>query len=431
MGGRVRDGALAALFGCIVYALGAMSRVAVPGIVSGTIMSEYGFSQNAISLLVSAAVAGQIAFIGIGGLMVDRYGWERLLFIGSLVQAFGYIPVHESRSLFWMMAGEFLNGGGRTIVYLAILKLIDRTFPRRYFAALIGVFYIFSYGGNLCASSVYPWLIDVCGSWQRATFAINCGTLVCGAAVALTLCRRRPERFFGMAEPSDGADGAMHGRQVFPWRDIAAFRKPSAWTALAVSGFGIAIYWAFITRIAGPFVKSGFFGADRLDLISEMSMIVMCEMVLLGTVSLALHNARRPFFLVGAGSILAGFALFTALWFSGAKDANLWRYGFWLVGIGYGTTGVLLSGVKERVPAAFSASAIGFTNFIANALIIAVNEAGGAAMSISPDAAYGKIFAMFLVLALVSFSLAVHVALSGARRADVVESAPFRKSGMQ
>lgn len=429
MDSRVRDGALAALFGCIVYALGAMSRVAVPGIVSGTVMSEYGFSQNAISLLVSAAVAGQIAFIGVGGLMVDRYGWERLLFIGSLVQAFGYIPVHESRSLSWMMAGEFLNGGGRTIVYLAILKLIDSTFPRRYFAALIGVFYIFSYGGNLCASSVYPWLVDICGSWQRATFAINCGTLVCGIAVALTLCRRG--RFCGLPEPSDCIGDAMRSRQVFPWRDIAAFRKPSAWTALAVAGFGIAIYWAFITRIAGPFVKSGFFGGDRLDLISEMSMIVMCEMVLLGTVSLALHNARRPFFLVGAGSILAGFALFTVLWFSGSKDANLWRYGFWLVGIGYGTTGVLLSGVKERVPAAFAASAIGFTNFMANALIITVNEASGAAMSVSPDAAYGKIFAMFLVLALVSFSLAVHVALSGVRRADMVESAPFRKSGMQ
>ena len=429
MDSRVRDGALAALFGCIVYALGAMSRVAVPGIVSGTIMSEYGFSQNAISLLVSAAVAGQIAFIGVGGLMVDRYGWERLLFIGSLVQAFGYIPVHESRSLFWMMAGEFLNGGGRTIVYLAILKLIDRTFPRRYFAALIGVFYIFSYGGNLCASSVYPWLVDSCGSWQRATFAINCGTLVCGIAVALTLCRRG--RFCGLPEPSDCTGDAMRSRQVFPWRDIAAFRKPSAWTALAVAGFGIAIYWAFITRVAGPFVKSGFFGGDRLDLISEMSTIVMCEMVLLGTVSLALHNTRRPFFLVGAGSILAGFALFTVLWFSGSKDANLWRYGFWLVGIGYGTTGVLLSGVKERVPAAFAASAIGFTNFMANALIITVNEASGTAMSVSPDAAYGKIFAMFLVLALVSFSLAVHVALSGVRRADMVESAPFRKSGMQ
>lgn len=429
MDGRLRDGALAALFGCIVYALGAMSRVAVPGIVSGTIMQEYGFSQNAISLLVTAAVAGQIAFIGVGGLLVDRYGWKRLLLVGTLIQAFGYVPVHESRSLTWMMAGEFLNGGGRTIVYLAILKLVDRTFPHRYFAALIGVFYVFSYGGNLCASSVYPWLVDVCGSWQRATFAINCGTLVGGAAVALTLCGRRAGA--PCEVPAGGGDGDVRGRQVFPWRDIAAFRKPSAWMALAVAGFGIAIYWAFITRVAGPFVRSGFFGTDRLDLVSEMSAIVMCEMVLLGTVSLLLHNARRPFFLMGAGSLLAGFALFTVLWFTGSRDAGLWRYGFWLVGIGYGTTGVLLSGVKERVPAAFAASAIGFTNFMANAIIIAVNQASGVAMSVSSDAAYGKIFVTFLALAATSFAFAVHVSVSGVRWADVARQFPFRRFHVQ
>ena len=178
---------LAALFGCFVYFLGAMSRVAVPGMAFELIMADYGFTADQIAMLPSAGVIGCMASIGVAGLLVDRYGWARMLLVGSLVQALGYIPVHESSRLPWMLAGEFVNGGGRTIVYLAILKLFDVSFSRKNFAALIGIFYIFASGGTLSASEAFPWLMGLCGTWQLAARAVNFGTLAGALLIAIAL----------------------------------------------------------------------------------------------------------------------------------------------------------------------------------------------------------------------------------------------------
>lgn len=134
------------IFGCLVYMLGAMSRVAVPGMVFERIIEDYGLTSAQVALLPSAGVFGCMLFIGLSGVFVDRFGWGRMLLVGSVLQALAYVPVHESSNLLLMLIGEFFNGGGRTIVYLAILKLFDVSFDRRYFAAMIGVFYVFSYG---------------------------------------------------------------------------------------------------------------------------------------------------------------------------------------------------------------------------------------------------------------------------------------------
>lgn len=177
---------LAVLFGCLVYLLGAMSRVAVPGMVFEKIASEYALSASQVALLPSVGVFGCLAFIGIGGVAVDRFGWMKMLLFGSLLQAFGYIPVHESSSLLLMLAGEFLNGGGRTIVYLSILKLFDVSFERRYFAAMIGV--------SMCSAMAERWgRVRSSRGWSRP---VVLGSSQHGSSTSEHLPARRHLRFW-------------------------------------------------------------------------------------------------------------------------------------------------------------------------------------------------------------------------------------------
>ena len=379
---------LAALFGCFVYFLGAMSRVAVPGMAFELIMADYGFTADQIAMLPSAGVIGCMASIGVAGLLVDRYGWARMLLVGSLVQALGYIPVHESSRLPWMLAGEFVNGGGRTIVYLAILKLFDVSFSRKNFAALIGIFYIFAYGGTLSASEAFPWLMDLCGTWQLAARAVNFGTLAGALLIAIALSVGLRSRTNAVAETSDG------GCKLFAWASLkGAFASPIACTALIAAGLNIAIYWSFLTVSAGPYLRS----IDQAGLLRAMNGIVMFGMVAMGSVSLFFGNARRPFFLWGSSALVAGFA---------ALLAGFPILGCVLIGAGYGVTSVLLAGTKECVPVAFMASAIGFTNFFANIVQVGANQASGILME-TDKMGYGAIFALYLALSTVSLVAAV------------------------
>lgn len=380
---------LAVLFGCLVYLLGAMSRVAVPGMVFEKIASEYALSPSQVALLPSVGVFGCLAFIGIGGVAVDRFGWMKMLLFGSLLQAFGYIPVHESSSLLLMLAGEFLNGGGRTIVYLSILKLFDVSFERRYFAALIGIFYLFSYGGTLSASAVFPSLETLCGSWQLAARAINVGTLTLAALIALVVC-------FGKREETSSTI-----REAFPWRGMAkSFAEPMARRAILVTGLNIAVYWSFLCVSAAPYARS----VGSVSLVSEMNWVVMFGMVFMGSVSYLLGNRRRPFFIWGAFALALGFALlaFAPSGFGVSHAAYL------LIGAGYGVTSVLLAGTKECVAPVYMASAIGFTNFFANIVQIGGNQLSGRLMADGPEG-YPWIFTMYFILALISFVLALKV----------------------
>lgn len=381
----------AALAGCIVYMLGAMSRVAVPGMVFERIVSGYGLTHAQVAMLPSVGVLGCMAFIGVGGMLVDRFGWMRMLLVGSAVQALGYVPVHESQSLAAMLAGEFLNGGGRTIVYLSILKLFDASFGRRRFAALIGVFYVFSYGGTLGASAVFPALMERCGSWQLAARAINYGTLAAAACIALLA---------GFAQRAKAsAKTPESAREVFPWRSMAeSFRSPRARLAIVATGLNIAVYWSFLCVGAAPFART----VGDVSLVSGMNWVVMAGMTLMGCVSLLFGNARRPFFVWGSGALVAAFATLLAASLCGARDAAVYRAAYLLVGAGYGVTSVLLAGTKECVPAVYMASAIGFTNFFANVVQIGTNQASGKLMAMGA-AGHSWTFAMYLALAVVSF----------------------------
>lgn len=378
---------LAVLFGCLVYLLGAMSRVAVPGMVFEKIANEYALSAAQVALLPSVGVLGCLVFIGIGGVAVDRFGWMKMLLVGALLQAFGYIPVHESSSFAYMLTGEFLNGGGRTIVYLSILKLFDVSFERRYFAALIGIFYLFSYGGTLSASAVFPTLETLCGSWQLAARAINIGTLTLAVLIALVVWR-------GKRDVTD-----VKIREAFPWRGMAkSFSVPAARRAILVTGLNIAVYWSFLCVSAAPYARS----VGSVSLVSEMNWVVMFGMVFMGSVSCLLGNKRRPFFIWGAGALACGFALLAFV----PSVFGISRTAYLMIGAGYGVTSVLLAGTKECVAPAYMASAIGFANFFANIVQIGGNQLSGRLMAYGAEG-YPWIFMIYFVLALTSLVLAL------------------------
>lgn len=369
---------IVALLGSLVYCLGALGRAAVPGTVFADMGADLGLSPAGLALLPSAGVAGCMVFIAFCGPIVDRCGAARMLLIGSVLQTAGLAAVGCSHDLSVMMAGEFINGGGRTIVYLAIFRALAAALPPRYFAAALGGFYLFSYGGTFAAGPVFPALAGCTGGWRGAIHALNAATALCALPLLPWALRRR--------QCDCAIEAAATPRLLSAIRVTLSHRT-------AVAAVAIALYWSFTTVAASPFARL----CGRPWLTEAMNLPVMAGMVGGGTIALACRNARLPFFWWSGAVMAAGFAALAL----GAPLA-----GYVCIGLGYGVTGVLLAGVKEFAPAGLAATAVAAVNCFANIGQIAANSLSGALMSRGPNG-YRVLFAVFAACALGALAVAV------------------------
>ena len=357
-------------FAAVVYAIGAATRAGVPGMVYDQIRESLNFTAAQTSAISSWGVTGCIAFLGISGVLTDRFGWRPVILAGIALQVFGEWLLYTFTDPVWIYAGAVLNGGGRTIGYLTLLKFLDSEFDRKYFSALIGIFYVFSYGGTLLGSSPFASLAAD-HPWQTVLRWCNHLTTACGVAVALCLrCSARTSR-------KTTADAAPKHREPFPWKDLLRqLKKPQCVGVFYCGAAGIVIYWSCLS-VFGKKYLTDVCGAED-GALGIMNTLVMIEMIFAGSLSLLCGNRRKVFQAAGCSLLAAGCAVLFAGTFlpAGSSHAAAWA-GFLLLGAGYGFTGIQITACREFVPQVFAASAIAFVNFCANILIIALSQTAG------------------------------------------------------
>ena len=358
----------------LVYLVGAATRAAIPGMAFDALRADFGASAAQVAAIASSGVFGCLVFVGSTGFLVDRFGWRRLILPGVVLQVFGEWLLYSQADLSLVCLGSFLNGGGRTVGYLTLLKLLDVEFDRRYFAPLLGVFYVFSYGGTYLGTSRFcEWGLAHFG-WRTLMENLNLFTLLCGAVLALFLWAQRrrnpaPESAPPAAEPSR--------TPAATWRDLGrAFTFRSARCAFYLTACGIFVYWSILAVVAKKYL------ADVCGLPSDamglMNRIVIAEMTLGGLVSFGLGNRRKVFQVAGACTLAAGCAaLFAGTWLAPAAARRMAACGFIALGAGYGFTGVGIAALRENVPSAFAASVIGLANFCANGMLILLMQFAG------------------------------------------------------
>lgn len=381
--------------GAFIYMIGAATRAAVPGMVFDVIRAELGFSASQTAMISSSGVFGCMAFLGISGLLIDRYGWARLILPGVVLQVLGEYILYSGSAPFTLYAGAFLNGGGRTIGYLTLLKFLDSEFDRSRFSMLIGIFYIFSYGGTLLGTAPFEALTKTL-PWQDILRVCNALTTACGLCIFLFLHLRKGR--------NDAPKSA--GRENFNWAELVRqLRKPQCLAVIYSTACGIMIYWSILAGAAKKYL-SDLCGMPA-DVLGVMNTIVMLEMIFGGTVSYFCGNRRKVFLAAGslllfgacvtllAGTLLPGYAALCA------------KAGFLMLGAGYGSTCVAIAAVREFVPPAFAASVIGFVNFCANIMLVALTQAAGLLFDRFPaadplrvsSAGYAVLFALYSLLA--------------------------------
>lgn len=387
----------------IVYAIGAATRAGVPGMIFDAIRAQFGFSASEVSGIANAGVFGCLIFIAFSGALIDGFGWRKLLPIGIALQVFGEYWIYASSDIWAIYLGAFLNGGGRTIGYLTLLKLLDSEFDRKYFSVLIGFFYVFSYSGTLLGTAPFIHAAKFV-SWQRILELCNGVTLFCGLAIVFILMARKSV-FVGMQKRTGYEKPILTKRssQRHFWQSL---KNTKTFAAIYTASCGIAVYWTLLV-FAGKYLVDVCDASSKI--LGVMNAIVMVEMVFGGTLSFFCGNRRKIFQLSGAILILcACVLLLLGIWVPATYSTIFAYAGFLALGVGYGMTCVNIIAVREYVPPRFSASAIGLTNFCGNIVMIVVTQFGGflfdrfsvgVTLKGAPEA-FGGILALLTLLAL-------------------------------
>ena len=404
--------ALAALFlpAALVYLVGAATRAAVPGMTFDALRVDLNASAAQVAAVASSGVFGCLFFVGFTGFLIDRWGWRRIILPGVVLQVFGEWLLYSQTSLPLVYLGSFLNGGGRTINYLTLLKLLDVEFDRRLFAPLLGVFYIFSYGGTLLGTSFLCEKALAAVGWRSLMQGLNRFTVLCGLSLAVVLFIRRLNFCAtGSAAPVKGFVTLRGLRCTFK---SAPLRRVFYQTAL-----NIFVYWSILAVVAKKYL------ADLCGIpptiLGIMNILVIIEMVLGGTVSYWLGDRRRGFQIVSAATLTGGIAaLFMGTFAAPSLTRVLATVGFLALGIGYGFTGVTIAALREQAPDGYSASIIGLANFVANISLIVIMQLGGwlfDCFAVAPDSlvvsphGYQILLGIYFVLTLpVIFSVTRH-----------------------
>ncbi|MBQ4107717.1 MAG: MFS transporter [Lentisphaeria bacterium] len=385
------------LTGAMIYGVATAFRAGIPGMVFDLIRQQFGISAARTSGIASWRTFGSMLFIGFSGFLIDTGGWRRWLLTGAAMQTAGYLLIGGGTGVPMLYAGAFINGAGMTITYLSLLKLLDAEFPSRCFSLMIGVFYLFGYGGTLLGTTPFAGLLPIF-SWQQILFGGSGFTLLLMVLLA---------GLFLSGKPATTATSALPRRRTpIPWRELG--RRLATKPGLAiflVTASSLGLYWSMLVGTAGKYLADTGIGSGPLAL---MNLIAMVEMIGGGAVSFLCGNRRKCFQITGA--VLNASALLlvlTGTFCSGHAAAILTWFGLAMLGAGYGFTCINITAVREIMPPGLAATAIGLVNLAGDLLIIGLSQFSGAlfdrfrstGLTVEPNG-YRLLFAVYAALAL-------------------------------
>lgn len=345
--------ALAAAF----YLYGFFQRVA-PAALSQDLTRDFGLTAAALGNLSAFYFYAYAAMQLPTGVLVDRYGPARLIFIGALMAGVGSLLFALAPTSTLAAIGRALIGGSHAVAWVSMLQLITHWFPMRRFGTMSGISLAVGTIGAVLAGPPLRWLADEFG-W-RAVIGVS-GVI----AVALALTIRELVR----NDPSN-----LGYTSYAPARIAASTEQPTS------IGHGLLQVWKirnvrllFIVNsgICGSFLTfTGLWGVPYLTQlhalsVQQASLITSTMLVLfaiggsiIGIWSDRLKQRKVPY-MVGAATAVVSFVVLAA-----APSASLIVLTPLLLAGAFGAGAMALSFAfaKESAPAWLQGTVTGAVN---------------------------------------------------------------------
>lgn len=197
------------------YFLVVIQRTA-PGLITETIMKEFQLSASTIGFLSSLQFIAYAALQIPVGLLTDRFGPNRFLVFGVLINGLGTVLFSTAGNAQVLFASRFLVGIGDSMIFVNFIAIISQWFEANTFIKLLGTISIGGGLGSLFASFPFALWLAITG-WRHA-FLISGLLLLLLAGLSYVVLIVLPQK--------------NHGKPIKPTVTVQLMPK-STWHILA------------------------------------------------------------------------------------------------------------------------------------------------------------------------------------------------------
>jgi sugar phosphate permease len=339
------------------YLFGFFHRV-TPAVLTSELMRDFSLTAAMLGNLSAFYFYFYAAMQIPTGILVDRYGPRKILWIGALIGGMGALMFAFAHDFTSAALGRGLIGGAVAVAWVSMLKLSSHWFHSRRLGTVIGIALAIGTMGAVLAGLPLRALSDAF-SWRNVIAAS--GAVALGLALAIFfLMRDDPSERGYDSHVIAGAEmkpasmvSVLQGMgEIWRYRNVALlFWVPSGTAGAFLTFTGL---WGvpFLVQQHGLTAKSA-------SLITSGMLIAFSGgAILFGHLSDRWHRRKTPY-LLGGLSVLTGFGM---LW--AAPDAPLPVLVplLMLGGLGAGSMAVGFLYVKESVPLRLSGTAVGAVN---------------------------------------------------------------------
>ncbi|MBA4423901.1 MAG: MFS transporter, partial [Syntrophus sp. (in: bacteria)] len=167
--------------GAAFYFSGFYHRVA-PAVMTDQLMTDFRIGAAGLGNFTAFYFYSYFLMQVPTGILADHWGPRKLLAAGSFVAACGTLLFASASSIIPANLGRLLIGGAAGVGYVALLTLVSRWFPPRFFATVSGLTLFCGVGGAVAAGAPLRFLIERFG-WRPVMFVVAAVLLLIGAAI--------------------------------------------------------------------------------------------------------------------------------------------------------------------------------------------------------------------------------------------------------
>jgi MFS family permease len=346
------------VFGTVLFAYFLIvSQRTAPGLITDQLMKDFHVSASAIGLMVGIQF---LAYAGLQipvGLLSDRYGPNRFLIIGTLLNGLGSLLYSLAPNEYVLIFSRFLVGTGDAAIFVNLVLILSQWFKAKEFVSLLGVVAMVGSLGSLSATVPFSLWISFAG-WRLPFLSIGI-ILVVSSFLLFTVLISRPKRIF--KNNSKARKSPIKDRESV-WIILRRmFSTRQAW-ATFLCHFGlVGTYVGFIGSWGVPY-GIDVFGLSR----SEASQLIMYGLFgaiiggpLISWITSRLDSIKKIYTLIHLIVLFSWSGLFLA----GVKPPFIMIVVLlFIIGFGNGASSLTFAVVRESFPMEQVGVVSGFAN---------------------------------------------------------------------
>lgn len=333
------------------------------GVLAGDLTRAFGLTATELSVLHASFFYVYAPLQLPAGLLVDRYGPQRVGATGIVVMSVGVCAFALSGSLLTGGLSRLVVGVGGSVIYLSTLRFGADWFRANEFATVLGLSIAVSGLGGLAATTPLALFVGSVG-WRVATLTAGVVGLGLGGAVYLVV--RDSPAAAGVDAPAGvptaGTGDSPPDRRTVITNTRRVLSSPDAWL------LGVMLFLVIGTNVT----ILGLWGVPYLVHVYGIGVPAASTVVLVGTLGLVVGSSLFGWLSDRLESRLAfmlgGCVLFTLCYGVVAVTAKpplvVVALVFFLANAVTGAAALAYTLVKERHPAAASGAATGVLNSI-------------------------------------------------------------------